>query len=536
MMQSQVGNARLRLPLPLPIAVAGLLALAIVNGVALARPIGSSAWLQGPASDDAYYYFSVARNLAAGEGLTYTGRPTNGFQPLYLGVSYLVGQLVAWDSGGLPAAMYFLNWLVFSGLGSCFAYRIGRLLFPELRPPRSLLPVLTWLSFTPALRLTTNGMETSFVLTAWCGVVLCFLEWCVQPRSLLRAAVLGLALGLTFLARNDAVVLVAAVGLYMLVTLVRGPESLPKRLAPLALTAALTALLVAPWLTSNLLRFGQLVPQSGAAEALGSLYDAGRPKQVVAVVLALARNLCPLPLPLDTLPALARTASGVVLLVLFVAWVVSNARQVDARGRAGFVVLAAACALLAVIYAAAFGAPHMCNRWLAPVCVLGFLALSAWACRSSGRAAALITLVLLVGALSRAVVDARRSTQTNTWAIAQFALAHRGQGPIGTLQSGLPNWLVPDVQNIDGKVNPGALAAIREGRLDQWLVQSDLEWVVDWDFFGYDQSPIVLEAFARSLGEDGLIILRRKARALGLRHPIGTDPPSGGRHDASSRT
>ncbi len=165
----------------------------------------------------------------------------------------------------------------------------------------------------------------------------------MQPRSLLRATLLGLALGLTFLVRNDAFALISAVGVYMLVTLARGPGPLPKQLAPLALTAGVTALLDAPWLISNLVRFGQLVPQSGAAEAIGGLYDAGRLKQVVAVVLALARNLCPLPLPLDRVPAVARTVSGVILLVLFLAWVVANARRVGAQGRAGFVVLAAAC-------------------------------------------------------------------------------------------------------------------------------------------------------------------------------------------------
>ncbi len=189
-----------------------------------------------------------------------------------------------------------------------------------------------------------------------------------------------------------------------------------------------------------------------------------------------------------------------------------------------------------MIYAVVFGAPHMCIRWLAPLCVLGFLALTVWAGRISGRAAAILTIVLLAGALSRAVVDARRSTMTNTWAIAQFALAHRGQGPIGTFQSGLPNWLVPEVQNIDGKLNPVALAAIREGRLDQWLVQSDLEWVVDWDFFGYDQSPIVLAAFERSIGDDGLIVLRRKARVLSLSRPIGPALPAGLVDGASSGT
>ncbi len=260
---------------------------------------GSRAWLEGPASDDAFYYFSIARNLPPGEGLTASaGLPTNGFQPLYLGVSYLAGQAVAWDSGNLPAAMYFLNWLGLSGSVSSSPTASVGWSYPSsgrhVAASRRRL-----VAFTPALRLTTNGMETAFVLTAWSGTSCASSAGtCSLGRCFARPCSAGA--GSRFLVRNDAFALISAVGVYMLVTLARGPGPLPKQLAPLALTAGVTALLAAPWLISNLVRFGQLVPQSGAAEAIGGLYDAGRLKQVVAVVLALARNLCPLPLPHST--------------------------------------------------------------------------------------------------------------------------------------------------------------------------------------------------------------------------------------------
>ena len=69
----------------------GALLVGIV-GVRLLLPWLPMEWLiANTLSDDAFYYFQVARNAAAGRGVTFDGEhPTNGFHPLWMGMSIAV--------------------------------------------------------------------------------------------------------------------------------------------------------------------------------------------------------------------------------------------------------------------------------------------------------------------------------------------------------------------------------------------------------------------------------------------------------------
>ena len=91
--------------------------LLVCSSLAFMLPPDSGDWLRGPLIDDAYYYLSIARHLAGGEGITYGGIPVNGFQPLYLLVSLAAGAIADWNTVGTPAAVTIINWFLYNIIG-----------------------------------------------------------------------------------------------------------------------------------------------------------------------------------------------------------------------------------------------------------------------------------------------------------------------------------------------------------------------------------------------------------------------------------
>ncbi len=218
-------------------------------------------------ADDAYYYLVIARNAVAGHGFTMDQiSPTNGFHPLWMWVLLPVVAIAGADIGVLLLVVQafciglfalaggMLCGLVRAQIGLAPAYAVGLLLlFPRVENP------------------TLSGLESALVLLL---VVLLIAEllrsgalWSVQPR--VGDARTGALVGLLLLARLDSVFIAASLAAYVLVHgLVQGEGTLGTRLArTLRKELALfwpTLALVVPYLVSNQLSFGRLMPISGA--------------------------------------------------------------------------------------------------------------------------------------------------------------------------------------------------------------------------------------------------------------------------------
>ena len=55
---------------------------------------------------------------------------------------------------------------------------------------------------------------------------------------------------------------------------------------------------------------------------------------------------------------------------------------------------------------------------------------------------------------------------------------------MGVFQSGAIGYHLPRhrVMNLDGVVNPAALAAMKQNRLSEYLRREDIHWIADWDW------------------------------------------------------
>lgn len=226
-------------------------------------------------TDDAFYYFRIAANLASGHGSSFGGLvPTNGYHPLW---QFLLVPLFALTGGGLAAlnavwAVASLSWVVCvillrriglrCGLGDAFL--LGGL-FAALSAS---------FIFPGGYGLLFIGMETTLVLPMLLLLVLraagtgLFAAVALSPASLLRT---GLLLAALCLARLDCVMIAACVILgRLLVARRRLPPALLLRDA-LLLGLPIASVLL-PYMAINQALFHSPMPISGVAKALGGPY------------------------------------------------------------------------------------------------------------------------------------------------------------------------------------------------------------------------------------------------------------------------
>ncbi|MCW1428786.1 hypothetical protein [Novosphingobium sp. JCM 18896] len=188
--------------------------------------------------DDAYYYLGIARNVA-GHGVSAFSLPieTNGYQPLWLIVLSFAAKLVGGDRVLLVALTHAI------ALVAVVSFMLLSRRFHGHAWPAALAVVLF-----PDVMIT--GMETALIPPL---ALLYFKAGSWKTR--------GIFASLLFLARLDALALVAGRALYDLVT---------KRRIGWAEHVVLIAV-VAAYMAVNLAMFGTLVPVSGLAKAVGNI-------------------------------------------------------------------------------------------------------------------------------------------------------------------------------------------------------------------------------------------------------------------------
>ncbi len=202
-------------------------------------------------SDDAYYYFAVAKNLVnrgifSADGITLT----NGFHPLWLFVItplFLIFQQFPWFSIHLV--------VTFSALFDTAAALLIFMTLNHLGKEKLGFWAAAFYLVNPyGLLHTLNGLETAqnnFFLT-----LLVYMSLKASPEWLQTGWFrLGAVCGLALLSRTDNVFAVGA-----LLTFLFWQN---RNLASIAKTVAVAALLVLPWLMYNYLTFGSIVQTSG---------------------------------------------------------------------------------------------------------------------------------------------------------------------------------------------------------------------------------------------------------------------------------
>ncbi len=190
-----------------------LLAIAVLvthGYVALAPNASLLMWFR---NDDAFFYFKVAQNIAAGLGSSFDGIGlTNGYHPLWMLACIPVFALAKFD---LYLPLRLLT-VILAGLNLGTGILLFRLLSRLTRQPAAMLAASFWV-FYPGIhaQTTRGGLEI--------GINVFFLAWLLyalsqlepdRPPTLRQMAKLGLLASLAVLSRLDNIFILLILGIW----------------------------------------------------------------------------------------------------------------------------------------------------------------------------------------------------------------------------------------------------------------------------------------------------------------------------------
>ena len=487
--------------------------------------------------DDALYYFTIAKHILLGHGVSFDGvHPTNGFHPLWMlailpinflgltGWGYIQAVLV------LQSAIDILNlWLV-----AKLVQRLTLGFEPRARLQAILLSIGVYALSATAIIRGINGLETTItacMILLWTGA---FCELYRHGLSTSKSGLLKLAAysALLFLARTDyAVVELIALGILML---------LHRRELRLMVPSLVTALgfgllIVAPWLIWNYITFGSIVQVSGnavpflAQRKLDVLY--GSHKWIVLLREGARTMLKPFVYCALGLP-----------LILFTALLVrrSRVRLLERLSSTGLLPILLGSLILLAYHSIVRG---MIRDWyilqLVPFIAVLFgvtiaIFFEDWPKRERfnprivERAIwALVTVSLLISAFVELRTPRYASQKVVVEQGVPFVESASGIR-IGALNSGYYGFFAPPkvlLQNLDGVVNPRILDYLYRGDLHDYLDQDSIDYILEFppDLAGYRGliDHRFTEKFEHALwlaggeGSDSLELLRR----IGVLHP-----------------
>jgi hypothetical protein len=493
--------------------------------------------LQQFPSEDGYLMMTIARNLALGRGMSVSQGlvPTNGTQPGFTLIEALCFWLVGGERRSGVLLIEILQ-LALATLAAWLVYVLGKRVLRG-RPwgqTAALVAACTWFASANVVPHTMNCLETVFYvvfvlgsLLGWLGLRQRSLE---SERPLLWAAVkVGLLLGLTFWARIDAVFLIGALtAVHAAAALKSGRAKLRARLLESVAAGLVSILIASPWLLFNRLRFGNFMPISGTAESAHAALFSNTP-WLPATLFRYVSVVLPIPHGSGANPKFIAICCAVVALWGWAA--MRTLRRAQGAERWLFAVGACLLAALSAYYGAYFGAAHFLDRYFFPLSPLLALLTVAMLLAFGGRRqptwqragrallgiAALSAATLLDGRLY-AKGERHMHFQVVDWTVHNVAEATW----VAAVQTGTLGFFHERTVNLDGKVNPQALAMLLLDRIPEYIVESrwgqgrkSIDYIADWNGMkGWSSIPVIRDHFDLIVDDAkaNLAVFRRKSR------------------------
>jgi len=479
-------------------------------------------------SEDGYLMLTIARNMALGRGFSVSDGliPSNGTQPL----AALLYAFCLWcvDADkyrglygivGAQALLSALTALLLFVAVRKYLFRGGH---PEFV---AMIAACIWYASPTAVMHSQNSLETGLYVLLILGSVMCYdaITPTLRRRlSPMLCLLLGALLGITFLGRNDACFLIATMLLIHL-ALAYQYRQLWRAFAQALIMGATSVLVAVPWLWFNLTKFGHIVPVSGRAEALHVHFAHNLLPAFVAV---LENSLLVVRIPgfLEKNTVVIVGSCGFLTLALALLYL--KRAWLTERFTPGVGILACFTGTLFVYYALFFGMPSFLGRYLfivtMLVAVLGAAIVAALVERASRASQkSLLGAVALAAALVCVLSDARVYSKGREHLHKQVVEWVAANVPddtwVGAIQTGTLGYYHDRTVNLDGKVDPFALAARAAGKIHEYVIERNVEYLADWagistwserPEFAANYELIVYEP------EHNLAVLRRSANEL----------------------
>lgn len=281
--------------------------------------------IEQPLLDDSFYYMTLGRNLADGRGARVDDQHlTTGFQPLW-GAMSLFPALLTDDSHAL---VYLFQWMgvLVSAVACVVVYGLTVQVLKIITPPPSPLPTkwrggasqqvsgkteadnnftrhqqptpsvksplsiqwgkdlgvgmfatlnaALWYWHPHHVAYSINGMETTLSTCITLFMLVIFVRLYRQP-SRKYALILGVSMGLAFLARVDASMLI----IWLVIAIAIFPPIRGERIVTILRVGMMSALVISPWALFTVSQGKFILPESGSAVRAHTLYT-GQPDQL----------------------------------------------------------------------------------------------------------------------------------------------------------------------------------------------------------------------------------------------------------------
>lgn len=448
-------------------------------------------------TEDGYLMKTIARNIAMGEGMTVSAGliQTNGTQPLttfvWAGAFWLTGGDKA---GGVLLIQVFQIAVSVAAAGLLYVLARRLLAVYPWGHAAAALAAGLWFASPVTINYTVNGLETGNYVALMLLTVLAWLWGETASRRPYPWFALGVGclLGVTFLTRIDAVFFIAAVtGWHTLLGLRRGGGELRRRLGESVIMGCTSIVVASPWLIYNKVVFGSVMPISGTAQSMTARLGANA-AHVPANLFEYMALVLPIPSGLTTAGIVIAVTLAAIALYGGAVWVA--ARRMTPEQRSVVVIGVLTLAGLVGYYGVLFGASHFMGRYLFPVSpMLAVLTVAlglaiAWRVapripqsRPGAAIAAVAVLALVAGLNMRIYVNSGRGSAHDHRPVMQWVEANVPPDVwVGAIQTGVMGFFHDRTINLDGKVNPHALAA-RNGRGVPWyIVDTPIRYLADW--------------------------------------------------------
>ena len=457
------------------LVLTGILVVAAVLGAVIIHDLARTVPAAYVFCDDAFYCFTVARNVASGHGVTIDGiHATNGFQPLW--TALLVPLYRGLHSDRAVFGFVYILSVLLWGLASWLFVRLVARYLPDgsHRPVILGCATLCFVADRDIQAYFFSGLETGLYATLLLG---CLLLWPGRDPTRWPAARIGVLLGALMLARNDGVFFAGAFLASALVW-----QRHRQGIVSVAGAGVVASALLLPWLLFGYRLTGTIVPQGGWATGVG--VNACPPS--LAKIATTLRILAELFLtPFVPVSRLSDTAIGLLGVVAIGLALFLTRREVRRRPElvAVSIPYLAACALLVGYYTMASGAMWFYSRYFMPIKIVALFLLSLAFAHVLRRTTAHLRTALVVLAvmvcvgvnLYRAHAAYGRGGYMTPEALA--LLRDRPTTPrIGAFESGRVGYLFPEqIINLDGKVNLRALESIASGTFLDYLDRTGID-------------------------------------------------------------
>lgn len=472
--------------------------------VAAALAIPEENLIQNPLGEDAFYMFSIARNIGRGDGFTYNyDIQTNGVQPLivvpysiifFITESFALGPYIPlrfililnFSIFILTAfAIYHLTYISLSGMGA------------NLQNLASNIAFVLFLMHGALRSLYIYGLETGlylFMIVLFLVVLTYYQE--LHKIDVRQMLLVGVISGLTILARIDFLFFLISISIIFI-------AKNPKNLKTIFFINIIASVIASPWFLYNYFAFGDLLPSSSAAQTGFIKTFDELTYRTWATIYSIVGNiniyfLLPVRLKVD-LPG-ERTwlenSPQLFIALCFLIMVYLSTRFYSLHKMPTFIGFFIGFIILIIAYIYRIKAVHFYGRYFAPFAIMWIVifstALAHWSMFfipkriSRSKVFICITLFLLISFVTNtwqiteernlsSLID-RDFTHAAVWAMENID----PNAKVGAFQSGTIGYFNENTYNLDGKVNPDVLDFVLTNNSACYIINEQIDIIIDW--------------------------------------------------------